>query len=58
MLHGMFRLDIRKKFFKKSGEALEQAVPGGGRIIVPGDVQAAFKSDTKGCCSFMRKYGW
>ena len=36
---GRFRLDIRKSFLSKSGEALAQAAQGDGAVTVPGGVK-------------------
>lgn len=36
---GRFRLDIRKNFFFKDGETLEQIVQRGGKCSVSGNIQ-------------------
>ena len=36
---GRFRLDIRRKFFTQSGDALEQVAQGGCGCPIPGDIQ-------------------
>ena len=41
----------------KSGDALEQAAQGGGRVTVPGSVQETFNRCTKGH-GLVRKYWW
>jgi len=35
-------LDIWKKFFNKSGQALEQAAQGSGGVTIPGGVQNTY----------------
>ena len=44
-----FRLNIRKKSLRNSGEALAQAAQGSGGVTVPGGVLREGRSDTEGC---------
>ncbi len=39
MILGRFRLDIRKSFYSKGGEALAQAAYRGGGCPIPGNTQ-------------------
>ena len=43
-----FRLDVRKKVLRKSGETLEWAVKVSSRVTTPGDVQVKSRCDTEG----------
>ena len=46
---GKFRLDVRKYYFsKKSGQELEWAAQGGGRVTIPGGVQETYRCCTEG----------
>ena len=45
---GKFRLDIRKNFPRKSGEAVAQAAQGGGGVTVPDSAHEPWKCGTEG----------
>lgn len=48
LCRGSFRLDIRKNFSKKSGEALEQAIQEGNGVTIAGGAQETCTCSTKG----------
>ena len=54
---GRFKLDIRKSFSKKCGQALKWDGQGGDGVTVPGGVQETCKCGIKGHGS-VEKYWW
>lgn len=47
LCQGRFRLDVKENFSSESGEGLEQAAQGSGRVTIPGGIQEMCRCGTK-----------